>query len=253
MNEYPSLEPYPSEPRPRYVRVNVPMLTPYMTYGLLAVTVIAYLLQMASLLLLREDWLYLLGVKFGPLIREGQVWRLITPVFLHGSIWHIAWNMYALYSLGRGLEARFGHGRFLLLYFLSAYAGNVLSFLLIPNPSLGASTAIFGLLAAEGIFLYQNRALLGNQASRAIGNIVMVAGVNLFFGFVNPGIDNWGHVGGLIGGLLFAWFGGPRWKVEGIFPSLYLTDERQGHGVLAGTAAVLLLFIPLAAVGFLFH
>jgi len=110
----------------------------------------------------------ILGEKVNDLIRAGQLWRLITPVFLHDSslpygLLHIGFNMYALFLYGRGLEGRFGHWRFTLLYFLSAYAGNVLSFLITPNPSLGASTAIFGLLAAEGIFILQNRKLLGNR------------------------------------------------------------------------------------------
>jgi rhomboid protease GluP len=171
-------------------------------------------------------------------------------VFLHGSIYHIGFNMYALFIFGRGLESRFGHLRFAALYFLAAFAGNVLSFVLTPDASLGASTAIFGLITAEGIFLFQNRKLLGQQANRALGNIVMVAVINLILG-MSPGIDNWGHVGGLLGGLLFAWFGGPRWKVEGIYPAMSVVDEREGHGLLAGTIAVLLFFIPIAAMGWI--
>jgi rhomboid protease GluP len=170
---------------------------------------------------------------------------------LHGSILHIAFNMYALFIYGRSLEPRFGHGRFTLLYFLSAYAGNVLSFVLTPNPSLGASTAIFGLLAAEGMFAVQNRKLLGSRANSILMNALYIAAVNLFIGFTTTGVDNFGHLGGLLGGILFTWFGGPRWKIEGIYPSLRLVDEREGHGVVAGTAAVLLFFIPLTLLGWL--
>jgi rhomboid protease GluP len=231
------------------VRVNMPTVKPYATYILLAVTIFIYLLQIGTQSLLGTDWPFQLGAKYGPLIRIGEIWRLITPVFLHGSFLHIAFNMYALFIYGRGLEERFGHGRFLLLYFLSAYAGNVLSFLLVPNPSLGASTAIFGLLTAEVIFLIQNRSLLGNRVNSTIWNLLFIAGYNLFIGFTTQGVDNFGHIGGLLGGLLFTWFGGPRWKVEGIYPMLSLVDEREGHGALSGTVAVLLIFIPLAALG----
>ncbi len=250
MRDFP--EPAPYQPQqPQFVRVGIPIVKPYVTYALLAVTILIYLGQMAGQYLLGADLLTVFGAKYGPYIRAGEIWRLITPVFLHGSIYHIGFNMYALYAFGRGLESRFGHLRFAALYFLAGFAGNVLSFVLTPAASLGASTAIFGLITAEGIFLYQNRKLLGQQANRAIGNIVMVAAVNLFLG-MSPGIDNWGHTGGLLGGLLFAWFGGPRWKVEGMFPSLYLADERQGHGLWAGVAAVLIVFLPLAAIGFLY-
>jgi rhomboid protease GluP len=139
---------------------------------------------------------------------------------------HIAFNMYALYNLGRGLERSYGHFRFLLLFLFGGVAGNLASFALTPSGSLGASTAIFGLLAAEGIFFYQNRRLLAGQASRAISQIISIAMVNLFIGFTVPQIDNWGHIGGLLGGAAFAWIAGPLLQVEGTFPNLELTDQR---------------------------
>ena len=96
-----------------------------------------------------------------------------------------------------------------MLYFLAAFAGNVFSFLLTEGYSVGASTAVFGLVAAEVFFFYQNRKLFGSQAKLAIGNAVFIIAVNLFIG-LPPGIDNWGHVGGLLGGAIFAWLAGPR-------------------------------------------
>jgi len=251
VSQYPTPESYSQPPRQAVVRLSTPTVKPYATYILLAVTVFIYLLQVGTQYLLGTDLPFQLGAKYGPLIRLGEIWRLITPVFLHASLLHIGFNMYALVIYGRGLEARFGHGRFLLLYFLSAYAGNVLSFLLVPNPSLGASTAIFGLLAAEAIFLIKNRGLLGNRINATLLNLLFIAGYNLFIGFTSQGVDNFGHIGGLLGGLLFTWFGGPRWKVEGIYPMLSLVDEREGHGALAGTTAVLLFFIPLTALGWI--
>jgi rhomboid protease GluP len=248
MNEYPTPQ---QTPPPQQIQVAVPNVRPYVTYILLGVTTFVFLLQLAGQYLLKVDVVTALGVKYNDYIRAGQIWRLITPVFLHGSILHIAFNMYALFIYGRSLEPRFGHGRFTLLYFLSAYAGNVLSFVLTPNPSLGASTAIFGLLAAEGMFAVQNRKLLGSRANSILMNALYIAAVNLFIGFTTTGVDNFGHLGGLLGGILFTWFGGPRWKIEGIYPSLRLVDEREGHGVVAGTAAVLLFFIPLTLLGWL--
>ena len=244
----------PPEPpvQPSGVRVATPNLVPYATYTLIGVTVLAYLLQLLSQKALGTDILQAFGIKYGPLIRTGQVWRLVTPLFLHGSLLHIGFNMYALFSFGRGMESRFGRLRFLSLYFLSGFAGNVLSFVLTPEASLGASTAVFGLLAAEGVFLFQNRELLRGQASRAISNLVTMAGINLLIGFTVPGVDNWGHIGGMLGGFLFAWFGAPYWKVEGLFPNLRVVDERQGGGLLAGSMAVLLMFIPVAAMGWIF-
>jgi rhomboid protease GluP len=256
MDQNPTPEQYPQAPQSRPVQVAVPNAKPYMMYTILGVTIFIYLLQLAGQYLLKLDIVTALGIKYGPLIRAGQIWRLVTPVFLHDStlpygLLHIGFNMYALFLYGRGLEARFGHWRFTLLYFLSAYAGNVLSFLLTPGASLGASTAVFGLLAAEGIFIYQNRPLLGNRAGRALMNILYIAGLNLLIGFTTTGIDNFGHLGGMLGGVLFTWFGGPRWKLEGLYSAPKLVDEREGHGALAGTVAVLLFFIPLTALGWI--
>jgi rhomboid protease GluP len=254
MNQTPPPDQYPQTQPPRTIQVAVPNVKPYVTYFILGFTVFIYLLQLAGMYFLKGDLVAYLGVKYGPLIRAGQIWRLITPVFLHDStlpygLLHIGFNMYALFLYGRGLEARFGHWRFTLLYFLSAYAGNVLSFLLTPGTSLGASTAVFGLLAAEGMFVFQNRQLLGNRAGRALMNVLYVAGINLLIGFSTKGVDNFGHLGGLLGGVIFTWFGGPRWKMEGFYPSIRLIDEREGHGALAGTMAVLLFFIPLTVLG----
>jgi rhomboid protease GluP len=250
-NPTPTQGPQAQAPQQRTVQVAMPNVKPYATYIILAVTTLIYLLQVGLPYLLNADVVTALGVKDDVLIRAGQIWRLITPVFLHASILHIAFNMYALFIFGRGIEARYGHARFMLLYFLSGYAGNVMSFLLTASPSLGASTAIFGLISAEGVFIFQNRKLLGNRVNRSLMNLVYIAGINLLIGYSVPGVDNWGHIGGLLGGLIFAWFGGPRWKLEGFYPSVNLVDEREGHGGFAGTLSVLLFFIPLTALGWI--
>ena len=148
-------------PQPQTVRVAMPSLAPVATYIILGFTVLIYLLQMASMAIIGNDLPLMLGARATDLILGGQWWRFLTPVFLHGSVGHIFFNMYALLSLGTFLERQFGRGRFLLLYFLGAFAGNVFSFLLTEGYSVGASTAVFGLVAAEGIFFYQNRKLFG--------------------------------------------------------------------------------------------
>src|SRR3989304_7226428 len=120
--------------------------------------------------------------------------------------------MYALFIFGANRERAYGHDRFLLLYLLSGFAGNVISFMMSPTPSIGSSTAIFGLIAAQGVFLYQNRRLIRNAQGMLI-NTLTIAGINLVLG-LSPGIDNWGHLGGLIGGLAFAWSAGPLWDIQ---------------------------------------
>jgi rhomboid protease GluP len=114
---------------------------------------------------------------------------------------------------------------------LGGFAGNVFSFMFSPAPSLGSSTAIFGLLGAEGVFLYRNQQVFGGMARRALGNIIMIAVINLVIG-LQPGIDNWGHMGGLVGGTLFAWLAGPLLRVEGISPAASVVDEREWRDAL---------------------
>jgi rhomboid protease GluP len=245
----PPNDPNASQSGGRYVTVQLPRLTPYFTIALLSVTIAVFLAQIITQYLLGFDLPSLLGLKVNQLILRGEVWRLITPVFLHGSLLHIGFNLYALYILGPALESHYGHGRFLALYLISGFAGNVLSFLFSSAPSLGSSTAIFGLLGAEGIFLYRNREIFGARAQRALGNVILIAVVNLVIG-MSPGIDNWGHVGGLLAGTFFAWFAGPLYHLEGdsFFPRL--VDEHGNGDALRAGIVDGIIFAALAAMKF---
>ncbi|MCI0555494.1 MAG: rhomboid family intramembrane serine protease [Anaerolineae bacterium] len=248
MNNYPpasnSPQPFDSQDRSapdgQSVRVSLPQSAPYVTYTIIAITGLVYLLQLVT-----SDLPIGFLAKSNHLIREGELWRLFTPALVHGSLPHILFNMYALLSFGTGLERHFGHGRFFLLYVLGAFAGNVMSFLLTNANSVGASTAIFGLIGAEGIFLLQNRKLFADQFRNAIGNVIFVVVVNLFIGLA-PTIDNWGHIGGLLGGLIFTSFAGPVWEIEGISPMYHLEDRREVSGVIIGAVTVLFIFGGLA-------
>lgn len=145
------------------------------------------------------------------------------------------------------MERAYGHGRYALLYFLSAYAGNVISYLFQPSPSLGASTAIFGLLAAEGVLLYQNRKMILDARSM-LQNIITIGVINLIIGMTG-GIDNWGHLGGLMGGLAFGWFAGPLLGAMPYGGGYILVDKRTTRDVMIATLMVFFSFTALALVG----
>jgi rhomboid protease GluP len=221
--------------------VTRPVFIPYVTYTLIAICVVVYLIQFGTLTLLGTDIPAALGVKDYALIMQGQIWRLLTPMFLHSdqTVLHIAFNMYALFIIGRPLERFYGRGRYLALFILSGFTGNVFSFMFTTSQSLGSSTAIFGLLGAEGVLIYQNREIFGANARRALTEVVVIAVINLIIG-LTPGIDNWGHVGGLIGGTLFAWFGGPLLQVKGPFT---VVDTRTRREVIRAGIGVSVLFI----------
>ncbi len=252
MNPSPASSPDPDlgVPNPDQIVIPFPASPPRVVYVLLGLTLLIYLLQIGSEFLLGVDLPLWIGAKSSELIRLGQVWRLITPILLHGSLAHIAFNMYALLSLGPGLEQRFGPWRFLTLYLLSGFAGNVFSFLFTQGLSVGASTSIFGLLAAEGVFLYQNRRFFGEGARPFLGQAVFIVVINLLLGLTSGGrIDNWGHLGGLLGGAIFTWFGGPRWDMAGLPMWMYIVDRRTWRGTLLAAGFTLALFGALAWLG----
>lgn len=142
------------------------------------------------------------GANFSGLVRNGELYRLVTYMFLHAGIVHIGLNMYSLYIVGPRVEDFFGKWKYALIYFISGICGGLLSIGVTPNVvSVGASGAIFGLFGALIYFGYNYRGYIGAMIRSQVVPIVIY---NLFMGLFIPGIDMWGHVGGLIGGILTA-------------------------------------------------
>jgi rhomboid protease GluP len=224
--------------------------SPTVTYVIMGLTVFVYLLQMLGQQFLGNDYAALIGLKSNLAIYQGQFYRLFTPMLLHGSFLHLAFNMYALFVIGTRLERVMGHARFVALYIVAGFAGNVMSFLFQPSPSLGASTAIFGILAAEAVFIYMNRQYVVN-ARNMLTNIITLLGINLLLGLSGQ-IDNWGHLGGLIGGAIFAWFGGPKIGMrEEVYPPV-LSDTRTATDTILAAGLVLGIFGAAAVAAILF-
>jgi rhomboid protease GluP len=182
------------------------------TFGLIGVTILVYLAQTILFELTRVDLISLYGMKINGAIVDGEIWRLITPVFVHAGLWHIFVNMYSLYALGPAVERLFGTQRMLALYLLSGISGVILSFGFSPYNSVGASGAIFGLLGALGTFIYRHRSRLGRAGRMQLRQIVLVTLLNLGLGLL-PMVDNWGHLGGLMAGIALAWTLGPLLEV----------------------------------------
>jgi len=172
---------------------------PFFTYIFIAIQVVMFLVLELQGGSTNNSTLIKFGAKFNPLILAGEWWRFITPVFLHIGVLHLLMNTLALYFLGTAVERIFGKARFLLIYLLAGFFGSLVSFIFSPSISAGASGAIFGCF---GALLYFGM-IYPRLFFRTIGvNILVVLGINLVFGFSMPGIDNAGHIGGLIGGFL---------------------------------------------------
>lgn len=176
--------------------------TPVITYTLIAINILIYaFIYLYSLKSGKsyDELLQVFGAKVNSNILAGEYWRFLTPVFLHAGIVHLLINCYSLYAIGVSVERIFGRPRFFAVYFIAGILGNILSFMFSPNPGVGASGAIFGLLGALLYFGLEKPALF----RRLFGNSILITIViNLTYGFSNTGIDNFAHIGGLIGGFL---------------------------------------------------
>ncbi|CAG9619301.1 rhomboid family protein [Sutcliffiella rhizosphaerae] len=139
------------------------------------------------------------GAKFNPSILEGEWWRFFTPIVLHIGLLHLLLNTMALFYLGTAVERIYGNVRFLIIYLFAGFAGSLASFVFTSSLSAGASGAIFGCFGAL-LFIGLVHPKLFFRTMGA--NILVLIGINLAIGFTIPGIDNAGHIGGLIGGFL---------------------------------------------------
>lgn len=169
--------------------------TPFITYSLIAINIIIYVFMMLGY----RDNIIWYGANVPDFIRQGDIYRLLSSVFIHANIMHLICNMYALYVIGPQLESYLGRAKYLLVYLISGITGNLLSMAFTTGASVGASGAIFGLFGALLYFGYHYRVYLGTVLK---SQIIPLIALNLIIGFMVPGINNAAHIGGLIGGVL---------------------------------------------------
>lgn len=170
---------------------------PIMTYILIAINIVIYIF---GVFFTNYDVFLNVFSIHGPSIRAGQYYRLLTGIFIHSGIFHILFNCYALYILGSQIESFFGKVKFTIIYLFSGLIGALFSMTFGGNyASVGASGAIFGLMGSLLYFGYYYRVYLGNVVKSQIIPLIVA---NLVIGFISPGIDNYAHIGGLLGGIL---------------------------------------------------
>ncbi len=195
--------------------------TPVITYSLIAVNVVVFIVQMAVGNLEKELSLW------SPAVADGQLYRLVTSAFLHYGAMHLLLNMWALYVVGPPLESWLGRLRFGALYALSGLGGSVLVYLLTTNSATaGASGAIFGLFGATFV--------VGKRLALDVRWVVVVIVINLAFTFVAPAISWQGHLGGLVTGVVVA--------------AAYVYPPKEGRNLVQAAASVLVLGVLVALV-----
>ena len=170
---------------------------PIITYTLVIINILLYVIP---IILGNYDELISKYSIYGPSIRAGEYYRLITGTFLHAGIFHLLFNCYALSIIGSQLESFLGKTKYIIIYLFSAIIGSLFSITFAGNYySVGASGAIFGLMGSLVYFGYHYRVYLGNVVKSQIIPLILM---NLGIGFLTLGIDNSAHIGGLIGGAL---------------------------------------------------
>lgn len=168
-------------------------------------TIVAKILIAINLLIyvftiIYGDKLILLFGNNRELVLNNGYYRLLTSMFLHGGIIHLACNMYSLFIIGEEVENYLGKWKFLVIYILSGIMGSLLSIVCNGSAfSIGASGAIFGLMGSLLYFGYHYRLYLSGALKNQIIPVIVL---NLLLGFSISGIDNMAHIGGLIGGYL---------------------------------------------------
>jgi rhomboid protease GluP len=176
----------------------------WLTYVLISINVVVWLfikLYANYKGVFEGSLLTVFGAKDNTLIMSGQYWRFLTPVFLHNDITHLLVNSYSLYILGTTVEKLIGRPRFLFTYIIAGITGSIMSFMFSTYRAVGASGAIFGLLGVLIYYGIENPELFRRGFGRSI---LITITINLVYGFSVTGIDNFGHIGGLIGGFLAA-------------------------------------------------
>lgn len=211
---------------------------PWITYGLIAINIAIFLIL--KLMSSRtgtpyETLMTEYGAKINNLILGGEYWRLVSPMFLHWDVIHIALNCYSLFIVGTQVEKLFGHVRFTAIYLVSGFLGCIASFAFSTSISAGASGAIFGLLGSMLFFAIKRPSLLKSSFG---ANLVTTLIINLAYGFMNKQIDNYGHLGGLLGGFLTT-------------GAVYVVEEETSKDKLSKLTALILVIV--VTIGGLFY
>lgn len=178
------------------------------------------------------------GAMFTPaIVINHEWWRLVTACLLHGGLFHMLFNGYALWQLGPLLESAYGPARLIILLVVAGIAGYLVSLPFV-DISVGASGALFGLIGASIAF---GKRRGGEQGAMIRGYGIQWLVIGLAFGFIMPGINNWAHGGGALAGFGVAWLFDPYGPRRG----------RESDGVRIGALACIL--VVALAIAFQVH
>lgn len=191
----------------------VPKDKPYITKILIVFISLMFFVEILFTAQYGDKAIILLGAKWNPGITNGEYWRFITCTFLHGNLIHLLLNLAVLYIFGKEVESLYGSFRFVLIYLFSSWGGSLASYMFSPHIAIGASGAAFGIIGSLVVFYFKQR---GNVtgAEYQFKSMYTLIIINLLLGFILPKIDYFGHIGGLILGIISAYFLTPEYVIE---------------------------------------
>lgn len=178
---------------------------PYITIGLIITNIIIFILLEWNGNSLDAEYMMEMGAVYPEKIqKDGEYWRLITATFMHFGFSHLLNNMVLLGTAGQILERALGTIKYLILYLLAGIGGSTLSYAQMIHSgdyavAAGASGAIFGIVGALLWVVIRNK---GHYETLTGKGLIAMIVLCLYYGISTGGVDNWGHIGGLIGGFL---------------------------------------------------
>ena len=177
---------------------------PFVTVGFVAVNVLVYVILEILGNTENSEFMVRMGAVWAPYVKQGEYWRLFTATFMHFGFEHIANNMLILVCAGMILEKALGHVKFTILYLIAGVGGNILSCAQMLHTkdyavAAGAAGAIFGIVGALLWIVILHR---GRYESLTGKGLLFMIVITLYYGITTGGIDNWGHIGGLLMGFV---------------------------------------------------
>jgi rhomboid protease GluP len=183
---------------------------PVVTAALIVSNAVVFFVTVSRGFLQSESAILSAGALSRDLVFQGEIWRLVSAMFLHGGVEHLFGNAVGLYILGMAAEHAYGKLEMAATYFISGLAGSVFSVLMNPGPAVGASGAIFGLLGAMIVFFLKYRDFFHLRDKR-VGNVLLLwAGYSVVTSYFIPFVDNAAHAGGLIAGAFCGYWLTPK-------------------------------------------
>ena len=224
----------------------IPKYTPVITRAIISLIIVMYIVEIFFNALYSEKAIILLGAKWNEGITQGEYWRFITPVLLHGNLIHLLLNVIALNIFANELESIYGTLRFLLIFLLSSWGATLTSYAFSTGIAIGASGALFGIIGGLIIFFFRQREKVTGATMKFKAMYTLVI-INLLLGLFLPRIDNSAHLGGLITGLTVGWFISPEYHVEKDeqHEKLLIVKKADKNRVLSGLILIITILFWL--------